>query len=73
MRCTYLFLGVGAAYLGFFFILSHIFEEAKAIPSKATKVDWTVHQIESSSNLCGWKLAYVTLLLISCARGCCKG
>jgi hypothetical protein len=59
VKCTYVFLGMGAAYLGFFFILSHIFEDAKALSSKDKRVDWAEHQIESSSNLCGWKLAYV--------------
>lgn len=67
---------MGALYLGTFFILSHIFEEAKALPEETEKVDWTKHQvshesvpvslvtdshvavqIESSSNVCGWKLA----------------
>eukprot|EP00123_Amoebidium_parasiticum_P022142 comp8090_c0_seq1/m.3577 comp8090_c0_seq1/g.3577 ORF comp8090_c0_seq1/g.3577 comp8090_c0_seq1/m.3577 type:complete len:444 (-) comp8090_c0_seq1:635-1966(-) len=55
--CTYVWLGMGAAYLGFFFILSHIFEEAKALPATTENVDWTKHQVESSSNLCGWRLA----------------
>jgi hypothetical protein len=54
---------MGAAYLGFFFILSHIFEDAKALSSKDKRVDWAEHQIESSSNLCGWKLAYVAVAL----------
>jgi fatty acid desaturase (delta-4 desaturase) len=51
--CMYVWLGVGALYLGFFFILSHIFEGSKGMSEKAANIDWTRQQIESSSTLCG--------------------
>eukprot|EP01134_Creolimax_fragrantissima_P001003 CFRG1003T1 len=55
--CTYLYIGIGALYLGFFFILSHIFVGTKSLPKDAHHVDWARHQIESSSVVCGTKLA----------------
>jgi fatty acid desaturase (delta-4 desaturase) len=58
IACTLICLGVGGAYLGVNFIISHNFEGVKHINKSYSKRDWCITQVETSSSVGGRSLAY---------------